>query len=339
MKFNFIFNTIFFQEIFINIPKKAFFQNKRKYSNNYERNSAKFINNISFNNYITYSEKDEFNPNFTENNNYKKKNFLIQDILYRNNNFENFEENECSYNDKNYSTSLINCLENENPNNYKKRRKIYPKIYKKDLGNNNQNFYLKRNNLYERRNKENIKFDYDNYLQNKRLFFIYRAKLFKLLHKKLSIIVKKYFISLKFFAFQKIKNFCKQDDNYLLLKIKNNINKIYQKRNENYFFDKYNTYNKSKKKNNNYSIYSYFNNKINNKISEDNILNNSISSSKSCANFIKKKNESESKEKRGNSELYRNRNYLIEKYEEIRKRKNIKEKEMNNNDLKNKKKL
>ena len=312
-----------------------------KINNNYDRNSSKLINNISFNNYITYSKKAVYNPNLTENNNYKKSNILLKNILNQNNNFDNFYENEYSYNEQRYNTSLINdTQENEYSNNYKKERKIYPQLNIKDLDKYNKNIYLKRNNIYERKNKTNFKIDYDKYLQNRKLFFIYRAKLFKLLYKSLSIIFNKYFKALKSYSFQKIKKYKKPDKNFSKINKKNIINRIYLRRNENYFLDKLNTYNKSNKINKNYSDYSYLTNQIKNTIYENNIFNNSMISSKSCYNFIKNKNENESKEKRDNSELCRNRNYLIEKYKEIRKRKNIKKKEINNKDeLKNKEQI
>ena len=230
----------------------------------------------------------------------------IKPEFFEKNTIENGNNNNCEklYNHK-YSHFLTESSINKKP---KKKFSNYKLKYIKSLFNNeseqknlyyndnkegtkdkiNEKYYIRKTHIISKnkKNKINFKNDFDNYLQNKKLFFIYRAKLFKLLYRTLNKILYK----IKFDSFEIIKRY--------YIDKESNIQKILQR-----------IYPKQK----------YINNK-------DNLnLNNFMNGSKSCIYYIKDKNENEINKKSEKSELCRNKEILKEKYEEIQKRKHLNE--------------
>ena len=292
---------------------------KNKYNYNYNiNNSFNNINNFYKWNSKTYNEiqcqnKEIYYQYLTDNyinlryNNYYESKNRIQ-------NRQN------SYYNRQYK--YISSLYNNNIMNENFRYNIYgqkvlgPEIYDNTLKDNNYNTY--ENGFYAQR-KKRLNIDADNYLYNKKLFLIYRAKLFNLLYKSLLKYINIYFISLKEYAFNKIK----------LYKIKSTIqkDKILKR-----LFP-----NKSRIPSNiDYYAGKILKNKrrINHKVYFS--INNSINTCKSCIQIIRKKNESESHKRGDSSEMCRNIYDLKEKYEEIQKRKNFREYHINNMYIKNK---
>ena len=254
-------------------------------------------NNIYLTRNVTSFDKTNYIDNYNCNRYSHKENNSIRDLKYNiYNNYNNMTET--NYDLNNYigrhNPSYSNDY-NNNTTNYNEERIIYPHIHNNEMDNYSQNYYLKKINLSENKNiRNNIRNDFNNYLQNKKLFLIYRAKLFKLLYKSLYRYLNKYFLILKHYSFNILKNY----------NIKNKGKKIILR------FNKY--MNNQRKK-------------------EENIYNrnNRINTSKSCIMFIRNKNENEIKERKDKYELCRNKTYLKEKCEEIQKRKNIKISEIN----------
>ena len=254
-------------------------------------------NNINLTRNVTSFDNTNYIDNYNCNRHSHKENNSIGDLKYNiYNNYNNMTET--NYDLNNYigrhNPSYSNDY-NNNTTNYNEERIIYPHIHNNEMDNYSQNYYLKKINLSENKNiRNNIRNDFNNYLQNKKLFLIYRAKLFKLLYKSLYRYLNKYFLILKHYAFNILKNY----------NIKNKGKKIILR------FNKY--MNNQRKK-------------------EENIYNrnNRINTSKSCIMFIRNKNENEIKERKDKYELCRNKTYLKEKCEEIQKRKNIKIPEIN----------
>ena len=234
----------------------------------FEKNSNKLTKNVNNNN-ISNLPKVKYSPFLTENNIKSKNESKFSNYKFK------------------YIKSLFN---NETTpaklNNNEKKDEI------------KENYYLRNNQIINNKiNKINFKNDFDNYLQNKKLFFIYRGKLFKLLYKTLY----KIFHRIKYYVFDIIKKY------YIYRE--NNIQKILHR----------------------------ISKKIKNRNNKDNLnLNNSMNTSKSCIYFIRDKNEKEIKKRKEKSELCRNKNYLKEKYEEIRKRKHLKK---NNDNIYNTEKI
>ena len=304
------------------------------------------------NDYLSYKLEDIYFPYLTENKKatknynivYKPKKIQIVEPYnsynYMNNNGKESKRDykyESSLTNKEYTND--NFMENNKYKNYYKNRVIYPKI-KKDIDNFKNNYYLK--NLNIQGNNESIKIDFEQYFQNKKLFLIYRAKLFKLLYKSLSKIFNKYSIQLKFEFFQ-------------IIKANKITNKVYkQKILERLYPRKHHNTTKNHDTNINNINYDGNNNRIEKKlnfyinVNSNNIknkihgnidLNNSMNTSKSCIQIIKKKNMSESKKKEDISELCRNLNDLKEKYDEIKIRKNFRDSKLNNLGLFSSKKM
>ncbi len=205
---------------------------------------------------------------------------------------------------------------------------IYPKIINDSNDNNKSNYYIKKINIKDKkRNRKDGKKDFENYLQKKKLFLIYRAKLFKLLYKNLVKIFNNHTLDLKNIAFQKIKQ-----KKYSTSKKKKNIRILHRifpypnnlfKKNQSLICNNNKNNNKIKKNN---SIFNQIMKSINTQGKENKNDNkrriNSLSTKNNCAQFIKRKNQSESKRNgEDSSELCRNINDLREKYEEIQKRK------------------
>ena len=234
----------------------------------FEKNSNKLTKNVNNNN-ISNLPKVKYSPFLTENNIKSKNESKFSNYKFK------------------YIKSLFN---NETTpaklNNNEKKDEI------------KENYYLRNNQIINNKiNKINFKNDFDNYLQNKKLFFIYRGKLFKLLYQTLY----KIFHRIKCYVFDIIKKY------YIYRE--NNIQKILHR----------------------------ISKKIKNRNNKDNLnLNNSMNTSKSCIYFIRDKNEKEIKKRKEKSELCRNKNYLKEKYEEIRKRKHLKK---NNDNIYNTEKI
>ena len=288
-------------------------------------------NNSNYNKYDlkTYFVNSKYIPNeigqnLTENSSYYI-NSINDDIVYTlKNNHINNEENYLNgkeiYN-KSYDTSDLQWLNNNTntqDNSYhinNEERVIYPKVYSNNDSNEN-NSYLKYFNpqIY----KEDLKIDFDNYLHDKKLFLIYRAKLFNLLYKNLSKYYNKLSHELKSFSFQKIKKY--------------KINrKIYKENLPPRLYPRKTFISKNIIKINNCIINKSVrdtNNNIRIKERINNRINDSMNPCSSFVQFIRKKNESESKTRSGSSELYRNISNLKEKHEELQKRKNFKEYQM-----------
>ena len=267
------------------IKKNNNIRNNRNINNNFLKN-----NDIDNYNNKTYSQK-EINAHI---NNYKR---------IKNN---NFCLTESSFDINNYIHKKSPSYTSGNNINYKEERIIYPNIYDNEMDNYNQNYYL--NKIKTKR--DDIRNDFNNYLQHKKLFLIYRAKLFKILYKNLYIFLNKYFILLKQYAFKILKNYYKYKNNNLLNKEKNSYT-LYQKQQKSNFIS-------NKRKKIITRINKFLNMKRNNVYDRN---EDSINFSKSCANFIKNKNLSEMNERKDNFEMCRSLNYLKEKYEEIQKRK------------------
>ena len=331
---------------FDNVKNSSFNNNKRSYininnnNNNYGLNQKIIVNKES-NNCPGNVNEERYTPFFTENNinnkyykiTYLPKNYQIKEPAYliNNNNINNnnvigndkFKHNRC-FSTLTNKDLYDNIHENDIINN--EERIIYPKIHSNYLDNFDINYYLKNINIKEKNlNRKDIKIDFENYLQNKKLFLIYRAKLFKLLYKSLVKFFNNHFLALKYLAFQNLKQFIKCRTKKLIHKEKilhrifpqqNNINNIYKK-------NKFYLYNPSKEtKRINTKFNNYINNKPDkNKKRENNNLNSSMTTSRNCVQFIKRKNQSESKRRLESSEMCRNINDLKEKYEEIQKRK------------------
>ena len=272
------------------------------------------------------------------NNNYLNRNRNI------NNDLKNIENENKTFSQKEINAQRNSCIRNINNNNssltertidinkyihrknpsytgdnninYKEERIIYPNIYENEMDNYSQNYYLKKINLSQNKAKRNdIINDFNNYLQHKKLFLIYRAKLFKILYKSLFIFLNKYFILLKKYAFQILKNYNKYKNNNLLNKEKNTYT-LYQRYQKGINY-KFNSDNKRK------NMISRFNKFMDIKRKREKYGQNELKDniSKSCANFIRNKNLSEMKERKDKSEMCRSLSYLKEKYEEIQKRK------------------
>ena len=270
----------------------------------------------------------------------KKIQFLKLENSYNNINYNGIETiREYKYNSSFINNEYDNYRENTKYNNYYKKKVLYPKI-NKDIGNIKDN-YLE--NFNGQGISEGIKIDFEQYFHNKKLFLIYRAKLFKFLYRSLSKFINKYSIQLKYEFFQRIKKF----------EIKNKIYKqkilerLYPKRNNNttknhdinfkdIHYDRNNNNKISKKLN---SYINFNSNNIKNRNDGNYNLNSSMNSSRSCKQIIKIKNMSESKRRNDSSELYRNINNLKEKYEEINIRKNFKDYKLYNLGLFGKKQM
>ena len=303
--------------------------NYNNINNNYNKNAAKLINNISFNNYITYSKKDMYFPYLIENNITKTDCLQIKDPSHQNDNL--VRDDKIFLTHKKFISSLINdnnnfnenIKENAYHNDIIERRIIYPRINGNCLSNCNNGYYLKniktKNN---RNNQKNIKNDFDNYLQNKKLFLIYRAKLFKLLYASLSKIFNNSQFYLKLFAFNILKNDYIQKRNDIYINKKNIVKRIYPNHksinSRNILYNMNYTEYKIRTRLNNYR-----DNQSKNRNNEKYNFNNSLNRNR-CFDLFKSRNESDSKERKDNSELCRNRNYLKEKFEEIQKRKHLK---------------
>ena len=308
---------------------------------NYKLNSKTYINDINY--YMINANEDIYFQKIKDNNlnqkNYKK--------IYQPKKIQNQQE-EYLYNNKikkinnrhyRYDSSFINNKVNDNidqNNNYEyinsyEERIIYPIVYNYKKGFKNK-YYL--NKIYTPRNKKDI-LNYENYLQNKKLFIVYRGKLFKLLYTGLSKFFNICFMQLKNYAFQKLKEF----------RIKNKIykDKILQRIYPKQRAKSINKKNENKIPNINNDEYSkistYYNSNMNssikNKKNDNSFLNNSMNTSRSFAHIIKTKNENDSKRRDDSTELCKNISELKEKYEQIQKRKNIKnnEKSPNNREL------
>lgn len=307
----------------------------------YKLNSKTYINDINY--YMINANEDIYFQKIKDNNliqkNYKK--------IYQPKKIQNQQE-EYLYNNKikkinnrhyRYDSSFINNNVNDNidqNNNYEyinsyEERIIYPIVYNYKKGFKNK-YYL--NKIYTPRNKKDI-LNYENYLQNKKLFIVYRGKLFKLLYTALSKFFNICFMQLKNYAFQKLKEF----------RIKNKIykDKILQRIYPKQRAKSINKKNENKIPNINNDEYSkistYYNSNMNssikNKKNDNSFLNNSMNTSRSFAHIIKTKNENDSKRRDDSTELCKNISELKEKYEQIQKRKNIKnnEKSPNNREL------
>ena len=328
---------------FDNVKNNSINNNKRSYININNNNfglNHKIIDIKESNNYPGNIKEERYTPFFTENNInnkyykivYLPKNYQIKEPSYLINN-NNINNNVMS-NDKTKHMRCFSTLTNkdlyDNINESdiinNEERIIYPKIQSNYMDNFDINYYLKNINIKEKNlNRKDIKIDFENYLQNKKLFLIYRAKLFKLLYKSLVKFFNNHFLTLKHLAFKYLKQFSKCKTKKLIHKEKilhrifpqqNNINNVYKK-NKFYFYNQ----NKEAKK-----INMKFNNNINNNLDknkkrENNNLNSSMITSRNCVQFIKRKNQSESKRRLESSEMCRNINDLKEKYEEIQKRK------------------
>ena len=299
-----------------------------RYNNSFD----KINNNNNYNKYDlkTYYVNNKYIPNkmvqnLTENNTdnfksindyavYNPKNSHIKNEVNNSNNKEKF-------NNKSYDRYELPSLNNntyEQDNSYhinNEERVIYPKVYNNnDSYINNSCLKYFNSQIY----KEDLKIDFENYLHNKKLFLIYRAKLFNLLYKNLSKYYNKLSHELKYFAFQKIKKY----------KIKS---KIYKGNLSHRIYPRKAFISKNIIKINNSKINKFERDANNNiKIKEriNNRKNGSMNSYSSFIQFIRKKNESESKTRGESSELYRNINDLKEKHEELQKRKNFKEYQM-----------
>ena len=274
--------------------------------------------------YISNRTENDYSPNLSENNiyNFNSINDYMEYYLKSNHN-----KNEVNYlnkkeiynkNHDNDDFPLFNnsiYAQDNSCHSNNEERIIYPKVYNNNDSYTNNN-YLKYFNpcIY----KEDLKIDFENYLHNKKLFLIYRAKLFNILYKNLSKYYNKLSHELKYFAFQKIKKY----------QIKN---KIYKENLSLRFYPRKTFISKTIIKNNNGKINKLKrdkNNKIRIKERINSRINDSMNSCRSFVQFIRKKNESESKTRGESSELYRNINNLKEKHEELQKRKNFKEHQM-----------
>jgi len=293
-------------------------------NNNYNYNINNSFNNI--NNFYKWNSKtynDVHNQNkeisylyLTDNNNLRYNNYYTESK----NEIQNRQYPLYNRHYK-YISSLYNNIINDNLQyNIYGQRAIFQEIYDNVIDNNNDNGYEDSFNV---KGKKRLNIDAENYLHNKKLFLIYRAKLFNLLYKSLLKYINIYFIALKNYAFNKIKQY----------EIKSPIqkDKILKRLFPNYFnvqsrFGSNNDYYAGKKLKNKRRI----NHKVN--IS----INNSINTCKSCIQIIRKKNQSESQKRGDSSEMCRNIYDLKEKYEEIQKRKNFRDYHMNNMYIKNK---
>ena len=303
-----------------------------RYNNSFDK--IKKINNNKYNKYdlktyyvnskyITNRMGDNYFNNLTENNTYNLN--LINDYTVYN--LKNNQiKNEVSYlnNKEIYNKSherydlpfFNNTYDQDNSyHNNNDERVIYPKVYNNNDSYTN-NSYLKYFNpqIY----KEDLKIDFENYLHNKKLFLVYRAKLFNLLYKNLSKYYNKLSLELKYFAFQKIKKYHTKNK-----KSKGNLShRLYPRKT---FISKNITKINNDKIN---KLKRDTNTTIRTKERINNRINDSMSTCRSFVQFIRKKNESESKTRGESSELYRNINNLKEKHEELQKRKNFKEYQM-----------
>jgi len=270
--------------------------------------------------YISNGMENNYSQNLPEDNSYNlnsKKDYMMYNINSNHNKNEvNNMNNKEIYNKSHDRIDLPKFNNNEfaQDNSYKsnnEERVIYPKVYNNnDSCTNNSHLKYFNPQIY----KEDLKLDFENYLHNKKLFLIYRAKLFNLLYKNLSKYYHKLSLELKYFAFQKIKKY----------KIKNKINK---KNLSHRLYPRKTFLSKNIKKINNDKINKlerHKNNKIRIKERINNTINNSVSSCRSFVQFIRKKNESESKIRGESSEMYRNINNMKEKHEELLKRKSFK---------------
>ena len=292
---------------------------KNNYSYNYNINNS--FNNI--NNFYKWNSK-------TYNNIQNKNKEIYYQYLVNNNN--NLRYNNYYIEAKNdiqnrqyphykYISSLYSNIINDNLQyNLYGETSIFPEIYDNSIDNNNDNGY---EDSFKIQGKKRLNIDAENYLHNKKLFLIYRAKLFNLLYKSILKYINFYFISLKNYAFKKIKQY----------EIKGTIQKekILKRLFPNYFnaqsrFSSNKDYYAGKKLKNK--------RRINHKVSFS--ISNSINTCKSCIQIIRKKNESESHKRGDSSEMCRNIYDLKEKYEEIKKRKNFRDYHMNNMYIKNK---
>ena len=309
----------------------------------YNNSSDKINNNNNYNNYNKYDLKtyyvnrkyisnkmgNNYSQNLPENNTY---NFnSINDYIVYNHKSKNIKNKINYLNNKEifnkshdiYDLPLFNNYTYVQDNSYQsnnEERVIYPKVYNNNDSYTN-NSYLKYFNpqIY----KEDLKIDFENYLYNKKLFLIYRAKLFNLLYKNLSKYYNKLSHELKYFAFQKIKKYQFK-------------NKIYKGNLTHRLHPRKTFISKNIIKINNTKINKserYNNSKIRIKERINNRINDSMTSCRSFVQFIRKKNESESKSRGESSELYRNINNLKEKHEELQKRKNFKEYQMSAENL------
>ena len=300
---------------------------KNNYNYNYNYNINNSYNNV--NNFYKWNSKtynDIQNQNkviyyqyLTDNNN----NTNLRYNNYYSETKNEIENKQYPYYNRHYKyiSSLYNNIINENlPYNRYGNKSIFPEIYDNFIDDNNDNGCEDSFNI---QGKKRINIDAENYIHNKKLFLIYRAKLFYLLYKSLIKYINIYFISLKDYAFNKIKQY----------EIKNTIqkDKILKRLFPNYF-------NTQSKIGSNIDYYpgKKLKNKrrINHKVNIS--INNSINTCKSCIQIIRKKNESESQKRGDSSEMCRNIYDLKEKYEEIQKRKNFREYHMNNMYIKNK---
>ena len=282
---------------------KTYFVNSKYISNRTEND---YSPNLSENNIYNFNSiNDYMEYNLKSNHNKNEVNYLNKKEIYN----KNHDNDDFPLFNNNIYAQDNSCHSNN------EERIIYPKVYNNNESYTNNN-YLKYFNpcIY----KEDLKIDFENYLHNKKLFLIYRAKLFNILYKNLSKYYNKLSHELKYFAFQKIKKY----------QIKN---KIYKENLSLRFYPRKTFISKTIIKNNNGKINKLKrdkNNKIRIKERINSRINDSMNSCRSFVQFIRKKNESESKTRGESSELYRNINNLKEKHEELQKRKNFKEHQM-----------
>ena len=187
--------------------------------------------------------------------------------------------------------------------NYETNNCNYPKYYNNI--NNNYNINNDYNNIDNRR-KDIIKIRQNSKYQ--KYMVVKKEKLFIIFFNSICKAIKNYTHNIKCLFFQKIKQ-------YNLNSTKKYMNKIFRR----LFISQQN---KMKRAKNNYNI-------IETEKNSKNENNKYLNLSRSCTKFLKDKNISDSKHRKNRSELFQSKNELLEKCEEIKKRKNFKDISLN----------